>query len=143
VKKAIQHFPEQVASRPFHRLRRRFSGVETAGELVDCLKSIRRYYPRVNKNELKVTLLQDLPRLLPGLSEKLGHAAHQSLVARGVAVRIGTRASAVCEKGVLLSGNEFLNAGTVLCTIGTRPNPLIERTLLAVERDSSSMPTSA
>src|SRR5439155_9618449 len=24
-----------------------FSGVETAGELIDCLKSIRRYYPRV------------------------------------------------------------------------------------------------
>ena len=63
-----------------------FSGVETAGELVDCLKSIRRYYPRVNEVELKVTLLQDLPRLLPELSEKLGHAAHKSLVARGVSV---------------------------------------------------------
>src|SRR5207244_10083464 len=62
-----------------------------------------------------------------------GHAAHQSLVARGVAVRIGTRASAVCEKGVRLSGNEFLSAATVLCTIGTRPNPLVERTLLTVE----------
>ena len=52
-----------------------FSGVETAGELVDCLKSIRRYYPRVGSDELKVTLLHDLPRLLPELSEKLGHAA--------------------------------------------------------------------
>src|SRR4051812_38475819 len=31
-----------------------FSGVETAGELVDCLKSIRRYYPRVRDSELKV-----------------------------------------------------------------------------------------
>jgi NADH dehydrogenase len=110
-----------------------FSGVETAGELVDCLKSIRRYYPRVN-DELKVTLLQDLPRLLPELSERLGHAAHESLLARGVDVRIGTRASAVCQKGVLLSGGEFLSAATVLCTIGTRPNPLVERTLLTVER---------
>ena len=91
-------------------------------------------YPRVNEVELKVTLLQDLPRLLPELSEKLGHAAHKSLVARGVSVRIGTRASTVCEKGVLLSGNEFLSAATVLCTIGTRPNPLVERTLLTVER---------
>jgi NADH dehydrogenase len=111
-----------------------FSGVETAGELVDCLKSIRRYYPRVKEDELKVTLLHDLPRLLPELSEKLGHAAHRSLVARGVVVRTGTRASAVCEKGVLLTGNDFLSAATVLCTIGTRPNPLVERTLLTVER---------
>ena len=45
-----------------------FSGVETAGELVDCLRSIRRYYPRVAADELKVTLLQDQPRLLLELS---------------------------------------------------------------------------
>src|SRR5438128_4393927 len=57
-----------------------FSGVETAGELVDCLKSIQRYYPRVGSDELKVTLLHDLSRLLPELSERLGHAAHKSLV---------------------------------------------------------------
>ena len=111
-----------------------FSGVETAGELVDCLKSIRRYYPRVAADELKVTLLQDLPRLLPELSERLGHAAHKSLMARGVCVRVGTRATAVGEKGVMLSGGEFLSAATVVCTIGTRPNPLVERTLLPVER---------
>ena len=111
-----------------------FSGVETAGELVDCLKSIRRYYPRVGSDELKVTLLHDLSRLLPELSEKLGHAAHKSLMARGVAVRVGTRASAVGEKGVRLSGGEFLNAATVLCTIGARPNPLVERTVLPTER---------
>src|SRR5205814_1530878 len=29
-----------------------FSGVETAGELSDCLESIRRYYPRVGASEL-------------------------------------------------------------------------------------------
>jgi NADH dehydrogenase len=111
-----------------------FSGVETAGELVDCLKSIRRYYPRVTADELKVTLLQDQPRLLPELTEKLGHAAHKSLTARGVAIRVTTRAKAVGEKGVMLSDGEFLCAATVLCTIGTRPNPLVERTLLPVER---------
>jgi NADH:quinone reductase (non-electrogenic) len=35
---------------------------------------------------------------------------------------------------VLLSGNDFLSAATVLCTIGTRPNPLVERISLTVER---------
>ena len=28
-----------------------FSGVEVAGELVDCLRGIRRYYPRVASEE--------------------------------------------------------------------------------------------
>jgi NADH dehydrogenase len=111
-----------------------FSGVETAGELVDCLKSIRRYYPRAADIELKVTLLHDAPRLLPELSERLGDAAHRSLAARGVDVLVGVRAARVCEKGVLLAGGEFVDAATVLCTIGTRPNPLVERTMLTVER---------
>jgi NADH dehydrogenase len=58
-----------------------FSGVETAGALVDCLSGIRRYYPRVAPGELKVTVLQDQPRLLLELSERLGIAAHRSLTA--------------------------------------------------------------
>ena len=111
-----------------------FSGVETAGELVDCLRSIRRYYPRVRPDELKVTLLQDQPRLLLELSERLGRAAHASLASRGVDVRINARAKCVGERGVMLAGGEFVAAATVICTIGTRPNALVERTLLPVER---------
>jgi NADH dehydrogenase len=111
-----------------------FSGVETAGELVDCLKSIRRFYPRVGDTALAVTLLQDLPRLLPELPEPLGRAAHASLSARGVDVRIGVRAAGVNDRGVLLAGGEFVSGATVLCTIGTRPNPLVERLALPTER---------
>jgi NADH:ubiquinone reductase (H+-translocating) len=112
-----------------------FSGVETAGELVDCLHSIRRYYPRVAADELKVTLLQDQPRLLLELSERLGLAAHRSLSARGVDVRTGgARATCVGERAVALAGGEMLHAATVICTIGTRPNALIGRMTLPVER---------
>ena len=39
-----------------------FSGVEVAGELADFLASARRYYPRVQPGELKVTILQDADR---------------------------------------------------------------------------------
>lgn len=111
-----------------------FSGVETAGELADCLASIRRYYPQVAADELKVTLLQDLPRLLPELSERLGVAAHRSLAARGVDVRIGTRAKCVGERAVALAGGEMIPAATVICTIGTEPNALVARMTLPVER---------
>ena len=111
-----------------------FSGVETAGELVDCLRSIRRYYPRVAAGELTVTLLQDQPRLLLELSERLGRSAHASLAERGVRVRIATRAKCVGERGVMLDTGEFVPSATVICTIGTRPNALVERMLLPVER---------
>lgn len=111
-----------------------FSGVETAGALVDCLAGLRRYYPRVDASLLKVTLLQDHPRLLPELAERLGRAAHASLAARGVEVRVGTRARLVGERGVMLATGEFVPAATVICTIGTQPNPLVERMLLPTER---------
>ncbi len=111
-----------------------FSGVETAGELVDCLRSLRRYYPRVADGELKVTLLQDPPRLLLELSERLGHAAHKSLTARGVEVRTNARATCVSNRAVALAGGEILGTSTVISTIGTRPNALVERMLLPMER---------
>jgi NADH dehydrogenase len=111
-----------------------FSGVETAGELVDCLAGIRRYYPRVAAGELKVTLLQDQPRLLLELSERLGNAAPTSLAKRGVAVRTNTRAKCIGERGVMLGDGELVSAATVICTIGTRPNALVERMLIPTER---------
>ena len=111
-----------------------FSGVETAGELIDCLKSIRRYYPRVAAGELKVTLLQDQPRLLLELSERLGRAAQRSLAHRGVDVRLGAKAVAVSADAVMLADGATLDTATVICTIGTRPNPLVERLGVATER---------
>ena len=104
-----------------------FSGVETAGELVDCLRSIRRYYPRVAADELAVTLLQDGPRLLPELSERLGLAAHRSLARRGVDVRVGARAIASATRRSLWTTATRVPTATVICTIGTRPNALVER----------------
>lgn len=111
-----------------------FSGVEVAGELADFLRSARRYYPRVQRDELQVTLLQDADRLLPELPASLGRAAAGSLRARGVDVRLFSRAARVGADGVLLDQGEHLDAGTVVCTIGTKPNPLVERLALPLQR---------
>jgi NADH dehydrogenase len=111
-----------------------FSGVEVAGELVDCLASIRRYYPRVRPEELKVTVLQDIDRLLPELPATLATSALRSLRERGVDVRLGERAAKILEAGVVLFNGEMIGARTVVATIGTRPNRLVEGLGLASER---------
>ena len=111
-----------------------FSGVEVAGELVDCLRSIRRYYPRVKSNELKVTVLQDTPRLLPELPERLGASALRSLEKRGVTVRLNDRAARIVHDGVALASGQFIGAMTVIGTIGTRPNKLVNALGVATER---------
>ncbi|HSB22718.1 MAG TPA: NAD(P)/FAD-dependent oxidoreductase [Burkholderiaceae bacterium] len=111
-----------------------FSGVEVAGELADFLHGALRFYPRVQRSELRVTLLHDLDRLLPELPPALGHAAARSLAERGIDVRLGTRATEVTAQGVTLSNGDPLAVGTVICTIGTRPNPLVERLGVALQR---------
>ena len=111
-----------------------FSGVECAGELADRLRGIRRYYPGVRDGELSITLLHDLPELLPELPPALGAAARRSLAERGVDVRTGVSAARVCEAGVSLAGGAFVDGATIICTIGTQPNPLAARASLPLER---------
>ena len=104
-----------------------FSGVEVAGELADFLAGARRYYPRVEADELTVSILQDRDRLLPELPASLGSAAARSLVSRGACLQPHA-------DGVTLEGGERLDAATVICTIGTKPNPLVGRLTLPLER---------
>lgn len=111
-----------------------FSGVEVAGGISDFLRGALRHYPRVQRHELQVTLLHDGPRLLPELPEALGLAAAESLLGRGLNLRLRARAARIQARGVLLDSGEFLPGDTVVCTIGTRANPFVERLGLAVER---------
>jgi NADH dehydrogenase len=111
-----------------------FSGVEVAGGLADFLASVPRYYPRVAPQELQVTLLQDTDRLLPELPQPLGRAAEASLRARRVDVRLKARATRVDAGGVLLDDGATVPGATVICTIGTQPNPLAQRLGLPLQR---------
>lgn len=111
-----------------------FSGVEVAGELADFLRGALRYYPRVRADELAVTILQDGERLLPELPARLGCLAARSLRRRGVDVRLGARAARVDADGVTLADGSEIAAATVICTIGTRPHPLVERLAVPLSR---------
>ena len=111
-----------------------FSGVEVAGELADFLAGVRRYYPRVQPHELKVTILQDSERLLLELPASLGDAAARSLRARDVDVRLKARATRIDAGGVLLDDGDAFSGATVICTIGTKANPLVERLGLPLQR---------
>jgi len=42
-----------------------------AGELADCIRSLKRYYPAVRPEELAVTIIQNIDGLLPELPPAL------------------------------------------------------------------------
>ena len=111
-----------------------FSGVEAAGAMADFIASARRWYRGVRADELRVSLLHDAERLLPELPARLGESAARSLRRRGVDVRLGARAARVDAGGVELADATRLEARSVVCTIGARCHPLVERLGLATQR---------
>src|ERR1700751_632074 len=53
---------------------------------------------------------------------------------RRIGVRLKCRAERIEADGVALAGGEFIEGATVICTTGTRPNPLVERLDVAQQR---------
>jgi len=104
-----------------------FSGVETAGELVDFLYASLKYYKRVRHSDLRIVLLHGGDRLLPELSASLGAFTFRKMNGHGVDVRLKTRAMRVTDRGVHLESGEIIEGGTVVCTIGTQPNSLLDQ----------------
>jgi NADH dehydrogenase len=103
-----------------------FSGVETAGELVDFLYASLRYYKRIARDDLRIVLLHSGDRLLPELSASLGAFTLRKMSRRGIDVRLGARAAHVTDRAVHLASGDIIETGTVVCTIGTQPNSLLE-----------------
>jgi NADH dehydrogenase len=67
-----------------------FAGIETAGELMDLLLDARKHYPTIQKDDLKVIVLEALGMILPGFNEKLADFAKDKMVERGIDIRLKT-----------------------------------------------------
>lgn len=111
-----------------------FSGVETAGVLTDFLRASLRYYPRIRREDIRVVLLHSQDRLLPELSASLGEFAGRKMRMHGLEVRLEARAARLDDRAVTLANGEIIPAGTVVCTIGTMPNPLVTDSPLPKEK---------
>jgi NADH dehydrogenase len=127
---------EQAESQPVREHRRwlttfvivggGFSGVETAGELVDFVHASLRYYRNIDREDIRIVLLHSGDRLVPELSPSLGKFTLERMRRHGVETRLNARAVRVTDRAVHLDGGDIIEGGTVVCTIGTQPNPLLE-----------------
>jgi NADH dehydrogenase len=101
-----------------------FSGVEVAGEICDFLRGAMRYYRSLKAEECRVILVHSGDYLLPEISRRLGEFAQRKMQRQGVVIHLKARAASVDSKGVELASGKRIDAGTVICTIGSAPNPL-------------------
>lgn len=102
-----------------------YSGVETAGEILDLLHDARRFYPAFDPSELRVSLVHSGAHLLPELGEDLGRFAQHSLESRGLTVLLNQRASSVSAAYLRLHDGTRLETRNTICTIGNAPNPVL------------------
>ena len=111
-----------------------FSGVEVVAELNDFVRRVIKNYPQINPNEVRVVLLHALDRILPELDEKLALYAQKILTKRGVEVKLNTKLVAATGLDAILSDDTRIPTRTLISTVPSSPNPLIDQLNLPKER---------
>ena len=104
-----------------------YSGVETAGQIYDLLRDVRRFYPRLDRKDFRLVLVHSGPYLLPQIGEELGRYCGEHLEKRGIEVRLDTRVTAITAERAILSTGDVIEANTVVTTVGNATHPVIKR----------------
>ncbi len=104
-----------------------YSGVETAGQILDMYASMRKYYPVIQPEDFSVILVHSRERILPTMSEDLALYAQQKLEKRGLKLVLGKRVKAVTASRIRLSDDSAIEVSNVISTVGNAAHPLIRK----------------
>ena len=103
-----------------------YSGVEAAGEINDLLRASSRYFRHWRAEDVRVMLVHSRDQILPEISPPLREFARRKMEKAGVQMVLNARANLVSSEGVGFEDGRFLRVGTIVCTIGSSPSPLIQ-----------------
>ena len=103
-----------------------YSGVETAGEINDLVRSSRRFYQNIHNDDITVTLIHSRDQLLPEISPQLREFARIKMEQAGVTMKLNARVQLATGEGVGLK-DDFVHGGTIVCTIGSTTAPVVVR----------------
>src|ERR1700732_46839 len=104
-----------------------YSGVETAGQIYDLLRDVRKFYPRLDRKEFRLVLVQSGPYLLPQIGEELGRYCGEHLEKRGIEVRLNTQVTAITAERAILNNGDVIETNTVITTVGNATHPVIKK----------------
>ena len=112
-----------------------FSGVETAGEIEDFIRRVRRrYYPKIAESEAKGHIVELKDRVLPEMPAEMGEYAAKKLRQRGYEIHLGTPMKEVRETGVMIGDDEFIPSRTVIWTGGVQPSPVVRESGIETDK---------
>jgi NADH dehydrogenase len=102
-----------------------FTGIEFVGELADRIPELCKEFD-VDPSLVKIYNIEAAPTALPGFDPELVEYGMKVLSDKGVIFKIGTAIKECTPEGVLIAGDEFIKAATVIWTGGIRGNHLLE-----------------
>lgn len=104
-----------------------YSGVETAGHILDLFRTIHVYYSNISGSDLSVYLIHSGDHLLPSLSRRLGEYSAHKLERLGLKLVLNQRVKSVTAHRVYLQNGETIETNTVISTVGNAPHPLVKQ----------------
>ena len=102
-----------------------YSGVETAGQMLDLIQDINRFYPHIARPDYRVILIHSGPHLLPEINVELGRYCEKNVTARGVELILNARVTSMTASKVTLGDGRVIETHTVVSTVGNAPNPIL------------------
>ncbi len=121
-----------------------FSGVETAGEVEDFVRRVRRrYYAKIPADGPQGHIVELNDRLLMEMPEGMGEYAAEKLAKRGYRIHTGTAIKEVRADGVIIGDGEFIPSRTVIWTGGVRPSPVVRESGIEVDKAGRAVVSSA
>jgi NADH dehydrogenase len=97
------------------------TGVELAAELHHAAKQLAAYgLNRIRPEDMRITLIEAGPRVLPALPERIARPVHQTLEKLGVTVLTGAAVSEVTADGLKTADGNFIPASLKVWAAGIR-----------------------
>lgn len=112
-----------------------FSGTEVVAEVNDLARKMVKKSKDIDPSEVRVILVHSKDRLMEReLPESLSRYAEKILKKRGVEIRFGQRLKVATPQDAVLDTGEKIGSKTIISTVPSSPNPIIEPLKLPQER---------
>ncbi len=104
-----------------------FSGTEVAAEVNDFAKKFAKGYPEIDESMIRVLLVHSKDKLMDReLPDSLTAYAGKLLKKRGLELRFGQHLSTATPYEAIIDGKERIPCRTVISSVPSSPNPIIE-----------------
>jgi NADH dehydrogenase len=111
-----------------------YAGVEALAELADMARYASKYYPTIDRDDIRWILVEASGRIMPEVSPKMGRYTVERLLDADIEVNLDTRVKSMVGGHVELDDGQEFDTDTIIWTAGVKPSPMLDQTDLP--RDS-------